>query len=120
VTAVSKFKDRAITVLVTVGIALPLALGFSAVQVSNARDTSTQNLCDAINLAVNGGMRRLIDAARAQAATSKQRTAEEKAAAERNYKLILDSFPELDCDANPIVVKVIPTVKPSTTSTSQG
>lgn len=104
-------KQIVATVLVTLACTLPLALGFTAVQVNTARANARADqrasdvaLCDAINIAVPGGMAKLVKQLRVSTETSKQRTPQEKAATEAFYTLLLQDFPKLDCSTSPIEV----------------
>lgn len=106
--------------ILVVGLCVALAVGFSALSGNRDRDRREQeqiaeqqklaveqnrqsavNACLGYNKVVRG-VTLIVEAQRHQILTSKQRTEEEKHAASRNLDLVLDSFPKLDCTADPI------------------
>lgn len=88
---------------------VPVSIGFTAVQVADARQAaedsrrvSDVNACLGINR-VSDAVLGVLQQARTNTQTSDQRTLAEKEAIVRYYDSIIVKFQPLDCAANPIV-----------------
>lgn len=116
------WRHRLASAGVTAAVFLIFGSVYVTVRVGNEREKaqhaqlqSDQNLCNAINDVVNGGFGKVVGALQDQTRTSKQRSEQEKLATLSFYQFVLDSFPKLDCKANPIVVERHTTAATTTT-----